>query len=400
MIYQPSESILKKYAQVLVNYALNGGRGIKTGEVVFLQVPESAKPLLLSLYQEVIKSGGHPIIQYLPDELEHLFFEQASDDQLNFFPAKFLKGKVDQADHFITIIAETNKHELEGIDPQKIMQKNSSLKPYLDWRHAKESQGKFTWTLGMYPTIAMAHEAKMTLKACWQQVIRACYLDFDNPIVKWQQAETEINLIRQKLNSLPVSSFHLVAPGTDLTIGVDSNRQWLGGGGCNIPSFEVFISPDWRRVSGHIAFDMPLYRYGNEIRDISLTFENGVVIKSSTSKGESVLKKMIATKNADKVGEFSLTDRRLSRINKFMAETLFDENFGGKFGNTHLALGMSFHESYTKKPATIKPEQWDLMGFNDSVIHTDIIATTDRVVTATLIDGKVKVIYKNGKFVI
>lgn len=94
MKYQPSEIILNNYANVLVNFALNSGKGIKKGEVVFLQVPESAKPLLLTLYSTVLKSGGHPIIQYLPDEMEHLFFENATVDNLNFFPAKFLKGKI------------------------------------------------------------------------------------------------------------------------------------------------------------------------------------------------------------------------------------------------------------------------------------------------------------------
>ena len=400
MKYQPTSKILDNYANVLVNFALNSGRGIKKDEVVFLQVPESAKPLLLSLYQAVLKSGGHPIIQYLPDEMEHLFFQHASEQHLNFFPAKFLKGKINQADHFISIIAETNKHELEGIDPQKIMQKNISLKPYMDWRNEKENKGKFTWTLGMYPTKAMATEAKMTLKQCWQQVIKACYLDEQNPIKKWQETSDEVERIKKVLNKLPITNLNIKANKTDLNIGVDKNRQWLGGGGRNIPSFEVFISPDWRRTNGHIFFDLPLYRYGNEIRDISLIFDNGIVTQSSASKGESVLKKMIDTKNANKIGEFSLTDKRLSKINKFMAETLFDENFGGKYGNTHLALGMAYQESYPKKLATVTPKQWAEMGYNDSVIHTDIIATTDRVVTATLDDGSKLVIYQSGIFVI
>lgn len=398
--YQPSTKILDNYANVLVNFALNSGNGIKKDEVVFVQVPESAKPLLLSLYQTILKSGGHPIIQYLPDEMEHLFFQNATNDHLNFFPAKFLKGKINQADHFISIIAETNKHELEGIDPQKIMQKNISLKPYMDWRNEKENNGKFTWTIGMYPTPAMAIEAKLSLKQCWQQVIKACYLEELDPIKKWQETSDEVERVKKILNNLSVINLNIKADKTDLNIGVDKNRQWLGGGGRNIPSFEVFISPDWRRTNGHIFFDLPLYRYGNEIRDISLTFENGIVTKSFASKGESVLKKMIDTKNANKIGEFSLTDKRLSKINKFMAETLFDENFGGKNGNTHLALGMAYKESYPKKLSTVTAEQWDKMGYNDSVIHTDIIATSNRIVTATLTDGTKKLIYKNGQFTI
>jgi len=73
-MYQPSLEILDNYADVLVNFALNHGHGIKKGEVVFLQVPESAKPLLRSLQKSVLKAGGHAIIQYLPDEMSREFF--------------------------------------------------------------------------------------------------------------------------------------------------------------------------------------------------------------------------------------------------------------------------------------------------------------------------------------
>lgn len=399
-IYQPQQVILDKYAQILVNFALNGGKGVKTGEVVFLQVPESAKPLLLSLHRQVLKSGGHPIVQYLPDEMEKEFFVNASQDQLKFFPAHFLRGKIRQADHFITILAETDLHELEGIDPLRIMERRSSFKPYLDWRNRKEDNHKFSWTLGLYPTLAMAAEAKLTLKQCWQQVIKACYLENENPVEKWKQVESQISQIKSKLNCLDIKTIHLVSQDTDLYIGLDRQRQWLSGRGCNIPSFEVFISPDWRKTNGFISFDMPLYYQGNIIRDIKLEFKDGLVANSSASVGQSVLRQMIAVENADKVGEFSLTDKRFSKITKFMAETLYDENFGGKNGNTHLALGASFHESYPGKISKVTSPQWLEMGYNDSAIHTDIIATSDRQVTAILGNGQEKIIYSHGKFIV
>jgi aminopeptidase len=107
---------------------------------------------------------------------------------------------------------------------------------------------------------------------------------------------------------------------------------------------------------------------------------------------------MVAAPNANKVGEFSLTDRRHSRITKFMAHTLFDENTGGPFGNTHIALGMAYHDCYDGDPGTVTKEQWVEMGYNDSSVHTDMFSTTDRTVTATLPDGSEKVIYKDGQF--
>jgi aminopeptidase len=81
-----------------------------------------------------------------------------------------------------------------------------------------------------------------------------------------------------------------------------------------------------------------------------------------------------------------------------MAETLYDENVGGPFGNTHLALGSSYHDAYDGDPDGIAKDEWARLGFNDSSVHTDIVSTTDRTVTATLPDGTDRVIYRDGQF--
>ncbi len=118
---------------------------------------------------------------------------------------------------------------------------------------------------------------------------------------------------------------------------VGEQRRWLGGRGRNIPSFELFTSPDWRGTEGWIYCNQPLYRYGNLVKGIRLAFVDGLVSEASAEQNEQVLKEMIATEGADRIGEFSLTDRRFSRITRFMAQTLYDENVGGAHGNTHIA---------------------------------------------------------------
>jgi aminopeptidase len=368
--------------------------------VVFLEVPECAKPLLFSLQKSVLKTGAHYITSFLPDDTARHFYELAEDHQLEFFPERFLKGKVDEADHSIMIIAETNKKELEGIHAGKIMKRSLAYKKYKDWRNDKENLGKFTWTLALYGTEEMAREAGISLEEYWQQIIKACYLDFDDPIQRWKDAYKEIDRVLNRLNSMKIKKLHVKSEGVDLIVGLGEGRKWLGGSGRNVPSFEVFISPDCRLTEGNIQFDMPLYRYGNLITDVELKFKDGRVVEAKASKGQDVLWEMIATEGADRIGEFSLTDKRLSRIDKFMAETLFDENFGGEFGNTHLALGSAYHDSYTGKASEMSEEDWESLGFNDSVVHTDIVSTKNREVTAELDSGEKIVIYRNGEFVI
>ena len=186
---------------------------------------------------------------------------------------------------------------------------------------------------------------------------------------------------------------HIEGPDADLWIKLGAKRAWLGGGGRNIPSFELFTSPDCRGTEGWIRFNQPLYRYGNKIEGIELQFKGGKVVKSSAKTNEKLLKEMIATPGANMVGEFSLTDKRFSRITKFMAETLFDENMGGPQGNTHVALGTGFKDAFAGNVAKLTNAQAKSLGINDSSVHTDIISTAPRTVTAHFKDGSLIAAY-------
>ncbi|HEY4498841.1 MAG TPA: aminopeptidase [Candidatus Paceibacterota bacterium] len=404
-MYSPPKKILERYADVLVNFALNSGKGVKKGEVVHLIAYEAAKPLYRELKITILKAGGHIIGDYRPDSGDRFpfdrdFFEHAKPHQLAYFPKKYAKGLVNQVDHSIFILSEVDKHELEGIPPRKIMQRGLAWKPYMDWRRDKENAGKYTWTLALYGTEAEAKEAGMSLKTYWQQIIKGCLLDKKDPIGAWKKLYRDLEKTRAKLNALPAEKLHVVGPDADLWVHLGKKRRWMGGSGRNIPSFELFTSPDWRGTEGWVRFNQPLYRYGVLIEGVQLWFKNGHVVKATAKKNEKVLREMISTKNADRIGEYSLTDKRFSRITKFMAETLFDENIGGPNGNTHLALGNSYHDCFVDDPGEMSPEDWENLGYNDSSVHTDIISTAPRTVTAHLKNKKTKVIYKNGRFIL
>jgi aminopeptidase len=402
-IYKPSQKILENYANVLVNFALGSGKGIKKGEVVHLVVEEIAKPLYVELRRAIWKAGGHVISDYRASNdkdfnIDQDFYLYAEGHQLEFFPANYLKGILDEVDHSIFIDSETDIEALKNVDPKKVMLRGKIFKPWMEWRDRKENAGKFTWTLGLYGTEEMAKEAGMSLREYWGQIIKACFLDEKDPIVKWKNVYKELEEYRQKLNKMPIDRVHVEGKDVDLWIKIGEKRAWNGGSGRNIPSFELFTSPDWRGTNGWIKFNQPLYRYGNLIEGIELEFKDGVVVKSKATKNEKVLKEMIATEGADRVGEFSMTDKRFSRITKFMATTLFDENVGGEFGNTHIALGNSYHDCYAGNPGKVSKKSWEKMGYNNSSVHTDIISTSDRKITAFMKDGTEKVIFENGQY--
>jgi len=403
MTYAPADEIIERYAAVLVEFALGGGEGIKPGETVRVTSPESAKPLYLALCRAVWRAGGNVLAGYQPDEEERgggmrSFFEIASEQQLEHFPSHWARGLVDEMDHQVSVIAEADPHALEGVDPAKIMKRGEAMRTLLDWRGEKENEGRFSWTLGLYGTEAMAAEAGLSIEQYWEQIIHACFLDEQDPIERWREVGRRLDETREWLDALEIQRVHVEGEDADLWVAVGDARRWLGGRGRNIPSFELFTSPDWRGTEGWIRFDQPLYRYGNLVKGIRLGFSQGRVIEASAEQNEEVLKEMIATDGADRVGEFSLTDRRFSRITRFMANTLYDENVGGPFGNTHIAVGRAYQDAYAGDPASVSAEDWQRLGFNDSSVHTDIVSTTDRVVTARLRDGSERVIYRDGEF--
>ncbi len=403
MPYTPPQEILDRYASVLVDFALGGGSGVQPGETVRVVAPESAKPLYAALNRAVWRAGAHVIGGYVPDDdhgvnLGRDFYEIASDEQLDHFPSAYMRGLVDQMDHQVSVIAPSDPRSLDAIDPTRIMRHGEAMRTLLDWRGEKENAGRFSWTLGMYGTSGMAAEAGMDLEEYWEQIIHACFLDSEEPLEHWRGVGKRLEQTREWLDSLAIERVHVEGEDADLWVSIGEKRRWLGGRGRNIPSFELFTSPDWRGTEGWIYCNQPLYRYGNLVRGVRLEFSEGRVTKASAEENERVLSEMIGTEGADRVGEFSLTDRRFSRITRFMAQTLYDENVGGTFGNTHIAVGRSYQDAYAGDPASVSKEQWQELGFNSSSVHTDVVSTTDRVVTATLRGGDERVIYRDGEF--
>ncbi len=398
--FVPSSKILNAYARVLVEYALNEGSGLKSGEVVQLAVPDVAKPLALALQNAVLKVGGIPLVRLIATGFEKDFFTLANKQQRTFFPKEYSREKIKMLDHQVSIIADVDPKELKDVDPKKIFEARNAKEQYRKWLFQKRDHGQFTYTIALWGVQAKADEVGLSLKKYWDQIIKACYLDAEDPVAEWKAINKQQKKILNKLDDMEIEYLIVKGEDVDLKVTIGGDRVWEGGSGYNVPSFEIFTSPDWRGIEGWVRYNQPLYRYGNVVRDIELKLEKGHVTQAKARIGNAVLQEMLKTKNADKIGEFSLTDKRMSRITHPMAETLFDENIGGPYGNMHLAIGMAYKANYRGDQSTIDEELWQEMGFNDSAEHSDMVSTTDRTVTAFMADGSSKVIYSDGMFVL
>ena len=391
---------MDKYSDVLL-WGLKTARkkNFKKNEVVLVQFDLPAIKLAEILQGKFLDMGMNPVLRLGETPImEHNFYKKANNKQLVFLApgqkeiCKGLNGR-------IYLRAPESLTHLSNIDPNKIGKAAVARKPLLDIMRKREEAGIFGWTICMLPTEELAKQAKLSLRQYTNQVIRACYLDKANPVQAWKDIYKEAMNIKKWMNSMDVNYYHIESETIDLKVRPGKKRRWLGVSGHNIPSFEIFLSPDCRGTEGIYFADQPSFRSGNYVEGVRLTFKKGSVVKTEAKKGvEFTDKQLSMDKGACRVGEFSLTDKRFSRINKFMANTLYDENYGGRFGNCHLAVGSSYTDTYDGDPGKLTKEKKRKLGFNDSALHWDLVNTENKTVIAHLSSGKKAVIYENGMF--
>jgi aminopeptidase len=391
---------LQKYADVLL-WGLKTARTgkFKKNDLILIQYDPPAIKLVEILYSKILDMGMYPVSRMgLTFGMEFNFYKKASDRQLSFIVPgdKELYKKINGR---IFLRAPESLTHLRDIDPQRIGKVLVSRKPLRDIMDKNEQNGIYSWTLCTMPTAELAEQAKTGIDTYVDQIIKACYLDKEDPVNEWNTILKNAGNIKKWLNSLKVNYFHIESRNIDLKITPGEKRKWKGVSGHNIPSFELFTSPDWRRTAGTYYADQPSFRSGNYVEGVRLVFEKGSVSKVDALTGKEFTEKQIGMDNgASKVGEFSLTDKRFSRIDRFMADTLFDENFGGENGNCHIAVGASYADTYSGDPSKMTAALKKKLGFNDSALHWDLVNTEKKTVTAILANGKKSVIYEDGMF--
>jgi len=395
-----TQTQIEKYADVLM-WGLTTSRctGFHKGDVVLLQYDLAAVPLAEALFARIMDRGIHPVARMIPTfRMEHAFYAKADEGQLVFqVPGQAtLNENLNGAIH---VLAPESLTHLSDIDPKRIAMAAVARKPLRDILVTREEAGEFGWTLCMYPTPELAAKAGLSVKQYADQIKKACFLKEADPVGKWKTLYAEAAEIKTWLNSIKPAHYHVESEHVDLRVTPGLKRRWIGISGHNIPSFELFVSPDWRGVEGVYFADQPSYRSGNYVRGVRLEFREGEAVVSDAEEGAAFVAKQLAMdKGACRIGEFSLTDKRFSKIDSFMANTLFDENFGGTWGNCHIAVGSSYSDTYDGDPAELTSERKADLGFNDSALHWDLVNTEKKRVRAIMPDGAAVTVYEDGMF--
>ena len=395
-----TEKQLERYAEALWwGLTTAKKKPFKKDDIVLIRYNGPALRLAEILYDKILTEGLHPVQRINPSAtMEKNFYLLSAGRQLVFLPPgeKELTSRLNGS---ISLYAPESITHLSDVDPKKIGKTTLAQKALHDIRNQREASGAFSWTMCVFPTAELARQADISLDEYTRQVARACFLNKKDPVAEWQSIYDNARSIKKWLNALDIKYLHVESENIDFEVTPGEKRQWIGISGRNIPSFEIFISPDWRGIRGKYHADQPSYRSGNRVEGIKLEFKRGNAVKISADTGENFLRQQLQMDaGANKVGEFSLTDKRFSKINRFMANTLFDENFGGKYGNCHIALGSSYSNTYAGDSRRLNRTLKQRLGFNESALHWDLVNTERKRVTAHLKSGKTLTIYEKGCF--
>ncbi|ETR71746.1 MAG: aminopeptidase [Candidatus Magnetoglobus multicellularis str. Araruama] len=359
-----SQEALERFSEILLwGVEVARQNAFKPNDNILIQGHLPALSLIKIVQKSILTRGLNPIVRLTPPaDMEYDFYECANEHQLTFIAPgeETLMYNIQGA---VYIRAPESLTHLENIDAEKqniVTRSRDAIKKIM----RKRQQEKLSsWVLTSYPTPERARHANLDIHTYAKKVIKACYLDHPQALSIWQDTYDQIVDTKRWLLSLNIDQLHIESNQIDLRLSLGDCRKWLGLSGRNIPSFEIFTSPDWRTVNGTYYSDQQAYIAGNAVKDIRLTFNNGQIVKATAETGENFLVKRIKTDaGAARVGEFSMTDRRFSQIDSYMADVLYDENYGGEFGNCHIALGRAFDEAYNGDMPHLSMEQkrtWD-----------------------------------------
>ena len=268
----------------------------------------------------------------------------------------------------------------------------------------------FPWTIVAMPNLAWANSVFPNDSNAYQKlylkIMEMCMLTEVDPILAWNEFILKSNYYKEKLNDLKITELHYQnGLGTDLHIFKNADASWINldktdqSGHtmiANMPSYEIFTSPDCRYTKGIVYSSRPLIFRGVVIDQFWLKFSDGKVVDFDAKIGKEALADLIYHhENANLLGEIALVpyDSAISNMKTLFYNTLYDENAA-----CHLAIGKGFGECI-KDGLKLSKEQLLEKGINDSLTHVDfMIGTSDLNITGTTKDGKEVLIFKDGNF--
>ncbi len=388
---------VRSLAELIVRFGAN----VQPGQIVALSSEPGKEPLARAVAEVAYEQGAKFVdLSVFDVHLKRARALHAAEDTLGFVPPWLGERVLALGEHHCARVALSGPvapQLMQDVDPARL---GKDMLPALRESIPILNARTTNWTISPCPTPGWAEivhpdlAPEEALARLWEQVAYVCRLDEPDPIAAWTARIDTLVSTSQKLDALALDGLRFEGPDTDLTIGLLPASRWQCGRfqtvdgivhAPNVPTEEVFTSPDPERVDGVVRATKPLFTSGAMISGIRMRFEGGRAVEIDAEKGAGTLRALCERDpGAARLGEVALVDRegRIGPLDTIFYDTLLDENAA-----SHIALGQGFEFAVAQ----------DTERVNRSEIHIDfMIGSDDVAVTGLTRDGTSVPLLRDG----
>jgi aminopeptidase len=391
------------YARLVLGIGVN----MQSGQTLVVNCLIAHASFAQVLAAEAYRAGARYVDVYYSDHhLRRVQAELGPDESLSWSPPWLVQRVTDLAAEggaLLTIGGNPEPELLADLDGARVgrTRMHDVLETTLHL-----TDGRCNWAVIAVPTEGWARTVlgEPDVEGLWNAVEACVRLDEPDPVAAWRDHLERLDVRAETLNARRFDALRYRGPGTDLTVGLHPDSTWIGAREVsrgiehvpNMPTEEVFTTPDARRVEGSAATTYPLELAGTLVRGLAIRFEHGEAVEIRAEEGEDVVRTHLSSdRGARRLGEVALVDRtsRVGRTGLVFHNTLFDENAA-----SHLAFGAAFPQAVAGA-AAMTPAERQTRGINESGIHTDImIGSPEVAVSGVTRDGREVAILRGGRW--
>jgi aminopeptidase len=391
----------QRLARLLVGFGAN----VQPGQIALVAGDIDDRALMRAVAVECYRAGARGVeVSYIDPYLKRSRILHGGDGSIGYAPGwEFDRARAARAERCasISLTGGTDPAVLAGLDPDRLGRDRSPVGK--EWLKSITERA-VNWTIGPSPSPAWAAvvhpdvPAEAALEQLWLEIERVCRLDEPDPVAAWEERMDALSGVAERLSGHRFDALHFQGPGTDLTIGLLPSSRFVAGGITtadgiphrpNLPSEEVFTTPDPDRVDGHVRSTKPLDVSGTVVKGLRVQFEAGRVAAIDADEGAEMLRARTAIdEGGSRLGEVALVDgdSRIGMLDTVFYETLLDENAA-----CHIALGSGLDYAVG--------DQRDIERINRSEIHIDFMIGSNEVdVTALTRDGERVPVLQGGRW--